>query len=570
VSAPAGGEPPPVRKAASDVTKHPKRLPVTPAGGALPGAAGRSAFTADLQTVLDAFPYYVMLVDSEHTVLAANRAVQTSLGLAPEAIVGGHCPRVVHGTEAPYPGCPLEKACARGCSVECEMHEQDKGRILVSGIYETPLRTAEGRPVYLHTTRDITEQRQAEHALARGERTQSALNRLLRLALEPITLDEVFGRVLEIVATLPWTTFEPKSVIFLADAGGQTLRPAAHRNLSPQALAACAELPVGACVCGLAAQERKTVFARSDAPCHSRHAAGMGPHAHYCAPIVHGDQLLGVLGLYLPPETEEERGQIEFASSVANVLASIIVYRRAEEARLAHERIAATRERLARVGELASGVANLVRNPLQGVLGCMEILEENLDNGSEPRVREPLTLMREGLLRIGRVTDRLLALTQNVPCHPRRTDVFACLEEVCGILADAAAQKGVTLALDAQKDGQAEIDPDRFVEAVANVVGNAIDASRTGGTVTLRARTGPAADQGLLVEVEDQGEGIPAEIRDQVFDAFFSTKPVGKGSGLGLSITKRILDEHGGSVDLASEVGHGTTVRLRFPKFGNP
>jgi PAS domain S-box-containing protein len=556
----------PARKAAIDVTKQPTKLPLVANGAARPQSThGAGAFTADLQTVLDAFPYYVMLVDSEHTVLMANRAVQKSLGLSAEAIVGGHCPRVVHGTDDPYPGCPLEKACARGCSLECELYNKEKGQILISGIYETPLRTAEGRPVYLHATRDITEQRQAEEARARGERTQMALNKLLRLALEPITLDELFGKVLEIVATLPWTTFEPKSVIFLADPSGKILVPAAHRNISRKALDACATLSLGDCVCGLAALERKTIFARSDEPCHSRHAADMGPHAHYCAPIIHGDQLLGVLALYQQPGEEEDRSQVEFVSSVANVLASIIIYRRAEEARLAHERIASTRERLARVGELASGVANLVRNPLQGVLGCMEILEQSLAEKGEPRVGEPLALMREGLVRIGKVTDRLLALAQNVPCKPCRTDVFGCLDEVRGILADAAAQREVRIELDAREDCEAEVDPDRFVEAVANVVGNAIDASHKGGVVRVCARTPAETTDGLLIEVEDRGVGIPAEIRAQVFDPFFSTKPVGKGSGLGLSITRRILEEHGGSVALESEAGRGTKVSLHFP-----
>jgi PAS domain S-box-containing protein len=549
------------------VSKQPKKMPVLPA---VTGSPGRDsgAFTADLQTVLDAFPYYVMLVDSEHTVLLANRAVAESLGTTSHDIVGQYCPRAVHGSDGPYPGCPLEKACARGCSVECEMRNEEKGQILVSGIYETPLRTAEGHRVYLHATRDITEQRRAEDALARGERTQMALNKLLRLALEPITLEEIFAKVLEIVATLPWTTFEPKSVIFLADATAEHLAPVAHRNMSAQAMAACAQLRLGECVCGLAAKERRAIFARSDEPCHSHHAKTMGPHAHYCAPMVHGDKLLGVLALYLPPGADSDAVQIEFADAVANVLASIVVYRRAEEARLAHERIALTRERLARVGELAAGVANLVRNPLQGVLGCMEILEDRLSDPRNPQVAEPLALMREGLLRIGKVTERLLALAQNIPCRPRRTDIFGCLDEVRGIFADAAAHRHVTLALDARPDCHAEVDPDRFVEAVANVVGNAIDASPKGGVVTVRARTGPEAGGGLQVDVEDRGEGIPAGVRAQVFDAFFSTKPVGKGSGLGLSITRRILEEHGGSVALASEVGRGTTVSLRFPQGG--
>jgi PAS domain S-box-containing protein len=160
--------------------KSTTKLPVLSSPGE-PSSSG--PFTADLQTVLDAFPYYVMLVDADHTVLMANRAVEQSLGIPAAKLLGGYCPSVVHGLDRPYPGCPLETACARGTSVECELAGEE-GRILVSGIYETPLKTAQGRPVYLHATRDITEQKVAEAALAQRERTQTALNQLLREALE--------------------------------------------------------------------------------------------------------------------------------------------------------------------------------------------------------------------------------------------------------------------------------------------------------------------------------------------------------------------------------------------------
>jgi len=123
------------------LAKSPTKLPVLPSSEAPPSSG---PFTADLQTVLDAFPYYVMLVDADHTVLMANRAVEQALGIPAAKILGGYCPSVVHGLDHPYPGCPLETACARGHSVECELAGEE-GRVLVSGIYETPLKTAQGQ-----------------------------------------------------------------------------------------------------------------------------------------------------------------------------------------------------------------------------------------------------------------------------------------------------------------------------------------------------------------------------------------------------------------------------------------
>ena len=520
---------------------------------------------ADLQTILDAFPYYVMLVDSKHTILMANRAVQDSLGVSAKSIIGGYCPRVVHGHDEAYPGCPLETACARGCSTECELIDDKHGRILISGVYETPLKTPEGLPVYLHTTRDITEQRRAEDALARNERTQVALNKILRLALEPNTLEALFEEVLDIIGTLPWTTFEPKSAIFLVEEHGRSLALVAHRNLPEETIRACAQVPFGDCVCGLAVSTRKSSFVRSGDNCHTRHMRVEGPHVHYCAPITRGDQVFGVITVYASAEREKESNELEFISSVANVLSGIVQCRRVEEARLVHERIAVSRERMARVGEIATGVAHLVRNPLQGVMNCLDLLAENLDDKGRAGVSEPLALMREGLQRIGKVTDRLLTLTRDMPFRPRRTDVFAALDEVRGMQGGKAQKKGIVFKLEVDDGCHASVDPDRFVEAVANVAGNAVDASSEGGAVTIRAHLSPGPESQLVIEVEDRGCGIPAELHSQVFDPFFSTKPVGEGSGLGLAITKRILVEHGGTIQLVSEVGRGTTVTLLFP-----
>jgi PAS domain S-box-containing protein len=528
-----------------------------------PICLGRNA--ADLQTVLDAFPYYVMLIDSQHTVLMANQAVKDSLGIPVEAIIGGHCPRIVHGHDEAFPGCPLEKACARGCSTECELNDTEHGRILISGVYETPLKTPAGRPVYLHTTRDITEQRLAEDALARSERTQVVLNQILRLALEPNTLEALFEKVLDTLATLPWTTFEPQSIIFLAEENGQSMVPVAHRNMPARTLKACARIPLGDCVCGMVAQTRKSMFVRSDDCCHTRRLASEGPHAHYCAPITKGDQVFGVLNLYSAPDRAKDPNEVELIAAVANVLSGIIQCRRAEEARLVHERIALTRERMARVGEIATGVAHLVRNPLQGVMNCLDILAENLDAKNAAAASQPLALMREGLQRIGKVTERLLTLTQETPFRPGRTDILNALDEVRSMLGANALQKNVVIELEVDEGCHAHLDSDRFVEAVANVAGNAVDASPEGGKVLIRAQLLADPEARLVVDVVDSGPGIPAELQAQVFDPFFSTKPIGKGSGLGLAITRRILDEHGGTIAIQSEVGIGTKISLLFP-----
>ena len=97
---------------------------------------------------------------------------------------------------------------------------------------------------------------------------------------------------------------------------------------------------------------------------------------------------------------------------------------------------------------------------------------------------------------------------------------------------------------------------------VLNLLSNAIDASPQGGTVTLRTR---AEEEGVAIEVLDNGDGIDPAIRDKIFDPFFTTKPIGKGTGLGLSIAYGIVQLHGGRISIESEPGKGTRFTVHLP-----
>lgn len=126
-------------------------------------ASGPGGLAAMLLDILDALPFYVLLVDERHHVLLANNAVRSSFDVEPSALLGEHCPRVIHGQDAPYPGCPLEEALRTGQAATCEMHDAKSGRWLESAIYPTRHRTPAGLRVYFHLVRDISDRVQAEH-----------------------------------------------------------------------------------------------------------------------------------------------------------------------------------------------------------------------------------------------------------------------------------------------------------------------------------------------------------------------------------------------------------------------
>jgi len=519
----------------------------------------------DVQAVLDCLPYYVMLVDADHHIVLANEAVREALAVAPEAIVGGYCPRVVHGVEGPYPGCPLEDAVAGGgCAVECDLFEDD-GRIYKSAIYPTPYKTESGLDVFLHTTQDITDQRRAEERERRSLESQRAVNELLRVALEPLPLDDVLSWVLDIAASISWLAFLPKGAIFVFDPLSDDLVMRASVGLDNAVREACARVPSGTCLCGRAAANRETVFSSGSDEHHLVDHGRLASHGHYCVPIVQQDNVLGILNVYVREGHQPTSGEREFLNAVASVLAGIIQRQRAEALRRTHERIALSRGRMARVGELAAGVAHAIRNPLHGLLNSIEIFQSRV-SPEDAVATQILPLMREALERIERVTRRLLSLTRDVKVAPRSTDVGALLAEVQRLVAGHADQKGVALAFEKSDLPEVVLDPERVGEALANVIGNAIDASGPGDVVTVRARFEADPSPTVIVEVEDDGEGIAADDLPRILDPFFTTKPVGEGSGLGLAITRQVMEEHDGTVEVQSELGKGTLVRLSFPR----
>ena len=123
---------------------------------------------SDLQLFLDAFPFYVMLLDTDHKILLANKAIKNQFKLTPEQIIGEYCPRIVHGLEEPYPGCPLEEALEKGHGVEQEFFDPDTNRWVNSAVYPTGQFTQDGREIFIHYIIDITEKKRAEIEIRRN------------------------------------------------------------------------------------------------------------------------------------------------------------------------------------------------------------------------------------------------------------------------------------------------------------------------------------------------------------------------------------------------------------------
>jgi PAS domain S-box-containing protein len=137
-----------------------------------PTAAGDKSHGAgigarlDILDILDALPFYVLLVDEEHFIIEANSAVKTQLGVEPKDIIGKYCPKVIHDLDGPFPGCPLEESVETGLATEWEFLDEKSGRWLNSAIYPIRGWTQDKKRVYFHMVTDITERKQAEEQVS--------------------------------------------------------------------------------------------------------------------------------------------------------------------------------------------------------------------------------------------------------------------------------------------------------------------------------------------------------------------------------------------------------------------
>jgi len=535
-----------------------------PGGGVLPTSShlqvqlpGQGALELELQRILDALPLAVMLIDARHHVLAANEAVYTILGVGPAQLLGRYCPTAIHGRDTPVPTCPLDQAQECGQAVDCDVFSSNTGKIFHSSAYPTPYSTPAGDRIYLHVSQDVTDQRRAEAELRQSHAAQLAINELLRIALEPLSLEQILDKVIEFVTTIPWLPQPARGAIFLVDESGEALALHASRGFSLGALQRCGRQPLGRCLCGQAAQTGCIQYGLHHA---NSNELPQATHGHYCVPLAEGATVVGVLMLQVGEDHREDAAEQAFLSSLARVVVNIVRRKRSEERQREHEQVAISRERLARVGEISAGVAHTIRNPLHGVLTCLEMVEGRLEG--DPSAHELLALMREGLERIDHVTRRLLVLTRQEEISLRSTDVGSLLGDVLRLLEGRAHQRGVLLRAECPDAISADLDPDRFAEALSNVVGNAIDACGPAGTVVVRATVCTEPAPALVITVTDDGAGIPEDHLARVTDPFFTTKPVGEGSGLGLAIARRVLEEHGGRLEIASKPRKGTVVSL--------
>lgn len=237
------------------------------------------------------------------------------------------------------------------------------------------------------------------------------------------------------------------------------------------------------------------------------------------------------------------------------------------EERLSLERQLRHSERLAAVGRLAAGVAHEVGAPLQVIDGRAKQLLDRHDAPLETRQRN-LTIIRTQTERITRLVRQMLNLSRPYNLQRRSTNLRALLTEAVEAVEISAARHSVKVELACTADYQVNVDSDLLLQALVNVCQNAIQAMPGGGQLKVECLSQPPSHKApatITIKISDTGPGIPPEHLEHIFDPFFTTKDVGHGTGLGLAVSSRILQEHGGQLEAANSPTGGAVFSLHLP-----
>ncbi len=231
------------------------------------------------------------------------------------------------------------------------------------------------------------------------------------------------------------------------------------------------------------------------------------------------------------------------------------------------QEVLARSEKLASLGQLSASIAHEINNPLSGILTFARLMTRMLEAGPPDEATRAACLKNLSLVQ--RETERCTVIVRNLldfararPLDLRIVDPVRALDEALSLAQHKMQLQNITVVKKLEGTGAVNADFGQLRQAFMNILLNACDATPAGGTLTLASRLLPQ-ERALEISVADTGAGIAPELLSRIFDPFFTTKE--KGTGLGLSVVYGIVEKHGGSMQVESRVGQGTTMTIRLP-----
>ncbi len=227
--------------------------------------------------------------------------------------------------------------------------------------------------------------------------------------------------------------------------------------------------------------------------------------------------------------------------------------------------------KLVSIGEVATGIAHEIRNPLAGIRLGLDALEPN--SIQDPSAKDILNDISRDITRLDRVVSDLLNFTKSRPSEPEWFHLDALFNQVCRYIRGSASQQGIAIEMEVQpSDLRLWADRNQIHQVLLNLLLNSVQAMPKGGKLSLRGKWGDNLNwsgerkerSGSRITVRDTGCGINEETMERLFDPFFTTKP--NGTGLGLATSLSIIRKHNGEIRINSTPGEGTTAQILLPE----
>jgi two-component system NtrC family sensor kinase len=461
----------------------------------------------------------IYTLDANGLFTSVNHATCVLTGESREALLGKSCRTLVAPEDVAIVAESFDRAMAgQSARYECRLVRRDGETRLLSESY-TPIQDGRGVVGVLAVARDVTLERARAAALARSEAQYA---RLVESAPDGIFTLDLEGRFTAVNRALEWAVGRERA----------ELRGASLSSLvDPRDVAAVAQL-------------LREAFAGERTRSQLRYRSAGGELRHgsvIMSPIFESGVITGALG------------------NVRDMT---------DEIRLTEQLL--QQEKLAAVGQLVSGVAHELNNPLAGVMAFSQLLLSS-PAARDVEARQAAETIHREAKRAAKIVSNLLTFARQQPAERAETDLNALVADTLELRRFnlRTAHIDVVTALDDALP-RTWADPFQLQQVLLNLIGNAEQAlAEWSGVRRVTIRTWREGSQ-LALSVADTGPGIPLEKRDRIFNPFFTTKPVGQGTGLGLSISDGIAREHGGRLRVESQEGEGATFILELPLVAVP